>query len=111
MSDTYTWKVNQLDRELSDGVVTTVHWGVTGTRPNSLEGEDAYSAYVYGSGSFTADPSGPDFVPYADLTEAECIGWVKESMGEEGLTSLEDGLSAQLDEQENPTSADGMPWS
>ena len=41
MSDTYTWKVNQLDRELSDGVVTTVHWGVTGTRPNNEEGAEA----------------------------------------------------------------------
>ena len=111
MSDTYTWKVNQLDRELSDDVVTTVHWGVTGTRPNSEEGAEAYSAYIYGADSFTADPSDPGFVPYEQLTEAECIGWVTDKKGEEEVTRMEESLSATLEEKENPTTGSGMPWS
>ena len=111
MSDTYTWKVNQLDRELSDGVVISVHWAVTATRPNSQEGEAEYSTYAYGSDSFTADPSDPDFIPYEQLKESDCIDWVKDEMSEEGVTSLESNLSNTLEELENPTTGTGMPWS
>ena len=34
MADTYTWSVNTLDRELSDGVVYTVHWNLAASRAN-----------------------------------------------------------------------------
>ena len=54
--------------------------------------------------------SDPDFVPYEDLTESICIGWVQDSLGEENVESLESGLSVNLDEQENPTEAAGVPW-
>tara|TARA_R100001510_G_C7515238_1_gene113131 strand:+ start:242 stop:574 length:333 start_codon:yes stop_codon:yes gene_type:complete len=110
MADTYTWSVNTLDRELDDGVVYTVHWSVTASRPNpEVSGED-YSSGAYGTQGFTADPSDPGFIPYEDLTEAICIGWVEDALGEDEVSSLKSGLSANLDEQENPTHAAGVPW-
>ena len=40
-ADTYTWSVNTLDRELSDGVVYTVHWNLAASRANpEVSGED-----------------------------------------------------------------------
>jgi hypothetical protein len=44
------------------------------------------------------------------LTESICIGWVQDSLGEETVETMEAGLSANLDEQENPTDAAGVPW-
>ena len=110
MADTYTWSVNTLDRELSDGVVYTVHWSVAASRTNpEVSGED-YNSGAYGSQGFTADPSDPGFVAYDDLTEAICIGWVQDSLGEEQVASMESGLTSDLNEQENPTHAAGIPW-
>ena len=110
MADTYTWSVNTLDRELPVGVVYTVHWSLAASRANPDPSGEAYTAGSYGSQGFTADPSDPGFIPYDQLTEAVCIGWVQNALGAETVTSMEDGLSANLDEQETPTHAAGVPW-
>lgn len=110
MADTYTWSVNTLDRELSNGVVYTVHWSLAASRPNPNSSGEAYTAGSYGSQGFTADPSDPGFIPYDQLTEAVCIGWVQDALGEETVEGMETNLSAVLDEKENPTEAQGVPW-
>jgi hypothetical protein len=110
MADTYTWSVNTLDRELSDGVVYTVHWSLSATRPFPGMPNAYYQAGSYGSQGFTADPSDPGFVPYDQLTEAICIGWVQDALGTEAVTAMESGLSSQLDEKETPTHEAGVPW-
>ena len=110
MADTYTWSINTLDRELSDGVVYTVHWSVAASRPNPDPSGESYTAGSYGSQGFTADPSDPGFIPYDQLTEAVCIGWVQDALGTESISAMESNLSANLDEQETPTHAAGVPW-
>ena len=110
MSDTYTWSVSNLDRELSNGSVNNVHWTLSATRPNPNVSGESYSASLYGSQGFTADPSASGFIPYDQLTEAVCIGWVQDSFGSEAVTAMESGLSDNLDEQENPTEGTGTPW-
>ena len=49
-------------------------------------------------------------VPYADLTEATVIGWVKDKLTAEKVTEIEAALQAQIDEQRTPTKASGLPW-
>ena len=110
MADIYSWSINTLNRELSDGVVYTVHWLLSASRDNPNISGETYTTSTYGSQGFTADPSDPGFIPYPDLTEADCIGWVQDALGIEAVTALEDGLSSQLDEQETPTQAAGVPW-
>jgi hypothetical protein len=75
---------------------------------HDAEGNDLGT--VTKSQGYQADPSDPGFVSYDNLTQAICIGWVQDSLGSEGVASLESGLSANLDEQENPTEAAGVPW-
>jgi hypothetical protein len=108
MADTYTWGIVTLDREISDGVVNTVHWTLNATR--SVSGE-TYTAGSYGAQSFTANPSDPGFIPYDSLTEAICIGWVKDALTSGVVTQMESGLTSSLDEKENPTESEGVPWS
>jgi len=71
-----TWSVVQLDcypeYEGNTDVVFTVHWSAT-----AQDGE--FSGYTYGSSSMTLDPEAT-FVPFADLTEEQVIGWVQESL-------------------------------
>jgi hypothetical protein len=50
-------------------------------------------------------------IPFADLTEATVVGWVKEKLTAEKVTEIAAALQAQLDEQRQPTKAGGLPWS
>ena len=95
MTTTYT--ISQLDRNTSDGFVTTVHYNVT-----KVDGE--FSASTYGTVSFEA---GTPTTPYASLTKAQVIEWVKDKLGEE---TVEASLTSQIAAQKNPTTATGMPW-
>jgi len=92
-----TWNISQLDRNISDGFVTTVHYSVS-----KVDGE--FSASVYGTINFPADT--PE-TPYASLTKAQVIEWVKDKLGEE---VVEAALVSQLAAKQNPTTATGVPW-
>ena len=92
-----TWTINQLDRNTSDGFVTTVHYNVTKT-------DGDFSASTYGTIGFTGDTP---TTPFASLTEAQVIAWVKNKLGE---ATVEAALAAQIEAQKNPVSASGLPW-
>ena len=97
---TFTWNIANLERETVDGYVYTAHYTV-----NAADG--TYSAGAYGSIGLER---GDALVPFADLTEATVVGWVKEKLTAEKVTEIEAALQAQLDEQRQPTKAGGLPW-
>ena len=96
---TIEWKIEQMDRQTSNGLVTTVHWRANAT-------EDSYSATSYGSVGLTA---GQSLIPFADLTKEVVIGWVKDKLGAEQVTAVEESLAAQIESQKEPVSASGLP--
>ena len=98
MATTYTWAIAQMDRLTSDGFVVTVHYTV-----NAVDGD--YTASTYGTVGYTQGEG--SYVPYADLTEAEVVGWVQESLGKD---TVEEGLAAQIEAQKNPVQESGVPW-
>ena len=98
---TFTWNIANLERETSDGYVYTAHYTVNAA-------DDTYSSGAYGSLGLER---GDTLVPFADLTEATVVGWVKEKLTAEKVTEIEAALQAQLDEQRQPTKAGGLPWS
>tara|TARA_R100000005_G_C4921697_1_gene154684 strand:+ start:521 stop:826 length:306 start_codon:yes stop_codon:yes gene_type:complete len=99
---TFTWKVNNLDRTLSDGRVNTVHYTV-----DARSDDEVYSSGAYGSIGLEGDV----VTPYADLTEEIVVGWVKAALGEDKVTEVQAALDAQLTEQTTPTVGSGKPWS
>ena len=42
------------------------------------------------------------FIPYADLTEEIVVNWIKESLGVDGVLSIEESIQGQIDSQINP---------
>ena len=105
MSTTFTWSVNTLDRTVADGIVNTVHYSVSAA-------DDTYSSGAYGSIDLEAPAEGDAVIPYADLTEAGVIEWVKAAIGgDEKVTEIEAALQTKIDEQRTPTTASGKPWS
>jgi len=103
-----TWTIATLERELADGGVTVAHWRCTEEETVGT-GDDAvtYSASSYGTVGFTPDPTASDYIAYADLTEADVLGWVYESVGQD---TVEAALTAKIEAEKNPTTADGVPW-
>jgi hypothetical protein len=93
----YNWNVVQMDRQVADGFVTTVHYTVS-----AVDGE--FTASTYGTVGYTEEGA---FTPYSQLTEALVIGWVQNSLGKE---TVETALAAQIDAQKNPVSESGLPW-
>ena len=94
---TTTWKISTLDREVSNGFVTTAHWNCT-----AVDGEHSASCYATVSWA-----EGTPTIPYANLTEATVLGWVWESVDK---AATEASLAAQIELQKNPVVASGTPW-
>lgn len=102
MATTIIWDIATLEHQLSDGMVTIVHYTV-------LAEDQGKTSSAYGSlGLDPADPN--DFIAYDDLTKAEVIDWVKNKLGTERVTNIETGLENQIEQELNPTSGSGVPW-
>lgn len=98
------YKIVQIERTLSDNVVTTLHWTA-----NLVDGD--YTAHSYGTiGLEVKDPSDPTFINFTDITEEDAIEWLKKEMGTEQVMALEANLIAQIEEKKNPVIASGLPW-
>lgn len=102
-----TWTISTLERNTSDGGVVVAHWRASGSE---VVGKGTYAVSSYGTCGFAPDPSSPDYVLYADITEEMAIGWVKESLGEEQVASIEASIKSQIDAEKSPNQKAGVPW-
>ena len=103
----YNWLIERLDcypeRDGETDVVFTVHW-----RLNAADGN--YGATCYGSVGLTYDASAP-FTPFADLTQAQVVGWVQAALGAEQVAQLEAALAGNIATQINPpVVSPPLPW-
>ena len=82
--------------------VVNVLWKVTGV-------DGSNTASIGGNTQFnSADQEGP-FIPYDQLTEQIVIGWVFDGLGTQ-KAEIEATLTAKVEKQINPTTANGVPW-
>ena len=111
MAITTTWSVNDMTHKDSDGGVFLVYWSLTAT-------DGTYSAQDGGKLRCTADPSASDYIAYADLTEADVLGWVYSSLivddetAAEAKARIEAERTAKVQKQIDAaaTTATGVPW-
>jgi hypothetical protein len=99
-----TWTIANLERDIATGGVQVAHWRVT---ESETVGDDTFTASSYGTVGFTPDADADGFVAYDDLTESAVLAWVHESVDQD---ATEAALTANIEAQKNPVSADGMPW-
>ena len=99
----------------ADGGVFLVYWSCVA----ASDGDPVYTATEGGKLRCDPDPSSSDYIPYADLTEADVLGWVYNSLIEGDETAAEAKarveadrtakVQAQIDRA--ATTASGVPWS
>lgn len=97
---TYLWTISDMNRLTADGFVVTVHYNVSAT-------DGTYNASTYGTVGYQEQP-GETYTPYDQLTEAQVVGWVQNSLGKD---TVEASLQSQIDAQINPVQESGVPWS
>ena len=110
MPITYTWSIPTVERNLSDGVINTIHWRCTGAETVG-SGDDAvtYTASSYGTAGYTSDVDvdADDFIVYDNVTEANCIAWAQAQVGQD---DVEAAIAAKIEADKNPTTGSGVPW-
>ena len=119
MAITTTWSVSDMTHKDSDGGVSLVYWSLIA----QSDGTPSYSAQEGGKLRCTADPSASDYIAYADLTEANVLGWVYSSLiqkkedgsdetAAEAKARIETERTAKVQGQIDRAAADstGVPW-
>ncbi len=103
-----TWTVVQLERNASDDGVIVAHWRASDSETDS--DDVTHYGSSYGTSGFTPDVDADDFVAFDDITEETAVGWVKDSMGEEQVTSIEESIASQIAESKAPSVVAEVPW-
>ena len=123
-----TWEITNLDRDLSDGFITSANWKITGIcTVTSGSASTTYGpTYHEGSLSFNTSRTGSE-ISYENVTQDNVISWVQN--GFVGVTTVGVGTDAitttgiELEKsnvtdhlyvlytRKPPTSGTGTPWS
>mgnify|MGYP000002752841 CR=1 FL=1 len=101
------WTILQLERHTSTGGVFSADW--IAEDHEVIEGtihRGMYQALT----SFTPEPDSEGFTPFADLTEADIVTWLKTTLSSDEMTSVEQTIATQISESKAPTTAKGLPW-
>jgi len=109
-----TWSVNDMTHKDADGGVFLVYWSLVA----KSDGDPAYSATEGGKLRLDYDASASDFIPYADLTEADVLSWVYNSLiegdetADEAKARVEADRTAKVQGQIDRANSDsnGLPW-
>ena len=94
-----TWTISTLERNTDDGVVVA-HW-----QASDVDGDHTGSSY--GTCGFTPDADADGYTAYADITEAQAIGWVKADVDAD---AVEAGIASQIADSKAPAITAGVPW-
>ena len=104
----FEWVISQLNCAVeSEGlpdVINMIHWRYNATQ---VDGDKVWFADTYGASS-VAQPNPQNFIPYADVTEAEVIGWLEQILPVDAMqASLEANIALQI----NPVEVTlPLPW-
>jgi hypothetical protein len=92
------WTITQLNRQTSDGFVTSAHW-------NAAAIDENFMASVYNTCGW---PVGEPTIPYDELTQDIVLNWIWANGVDKDAT--EANLASQIELKKNPISATGLPW-
>ena len=114
MAITCTWSVSNMTHNDSDGGVILAYWSCVA----ASDGTPSYTATEGGKLRLTPDPSSSDYIAYADLTEADVLGWVYNSLiegdetADEAKARIEADRTAKVNAQitRNADTSNGVPW-
>jgi len=107
MATTYNWDCKTVDVYPTQGantnVVHNVHWKVQGTS-NQLDSDgNPITAAIVGTQQLSTDDL-TNFVSYENLTNEIVVGWTKDVIGTEQVTSIEAMVQGMINAKAAPSS-------
>ena len=114
MTISTTWSVTNMTHMDADGGVVKVYWSCVA----KSDGTPSYTAVEGGKLICTYDASASGFISYDDLTEADVLGWVYDSLIEGDETAAEAKARVEADRDAKvqkqidaaATTESGVPW-
>ena len=103
-----TWNISTLEYN-NDADKGVIHAAWTCSDSETV-GEVVHSGTVSGMESFTPDSTADGWTAYADLTEAQVLGWVHSTIGDDEKARVETKVATQITVSQTPVSLYGMPW-
>lgn len=105
---TYTWSIAQLYtvEAFNTNYVVYAKWTVTGT-------DGTHTASFNSGTDFAVPTTQSDIFPYSNLTPDIVLGWVKEDLGNNGVNSIENNITEQINSLINPVLSPAhtaLPW-
>lgn len=102
MSDiSSSWQATNLERETVDGFVYAASFIVEAT-------DGINSTALRGTVNFSRPET---LVPYESLQKEQVVQWIKDAIGADKVLEIGQVLLDRINEQRNPTKANGLPWS
>jgi hypothetical protein len=96
---TYNWDCKTVDTYPTHAgesdVVYNVHWRVTGTSEELDANGNPYSSTNIGTQSLSTDDLS-NFTAFDTVVHSDVVGWVKATMGEEQVASIEASIESQI---------------
>ncbi|AXF42103.1 hypothetical protein STIP37_43 [Synechococcus T7-like phage S-TIP37] len=101
MAITNTWTIDLANREVSTGKIIQATAKCTAV--------DSEESAVSGEAFIDVELDGDVTIAYADVTEADLVGWVKAALGTDEVARVESQAGESLKENSSST-AYGLPW-
>ena len=109
--NTYTWTISALDAYPTTpqpDCVFNAHWQCVATSDQTNNGTP-YTARIYSTCNIVYNPN-EQYIPYANLTQAEVLAWIYENGVDQ--TATQTALDGMIENQINPTVVTpALPWS
>lgn len=99
-----TWTITNMEyTNDSDKGVVHAAWSASET-------DGDHTGTVSGMESYTPDASAEGYVAWDSLDEATVVGWVKETLGADECTRVEDKVADQITKSKTPPTSWGKPF-
>ena len=105
MTTTYTTTINQMYTVPNPtGYVVNVIFEVSGT-------DGTHTAQIGGNISFTPEANEPNYIPYANLTEATVLGWINAATNNQAnyYANIDGQIQSMITPPVSPSSQ-ALPW-
>lgn len=108
----HIWKIYDLERQSSDGVIFKVFYQCSSTYGPTEEfpyHENILTRkYAFIPAKSINDP---DFIPYEQLTQDDIFGWITGSIDQAGIELANSAsIAIRVQEKLYPTTGSGTPW-
>ena len=98
------WKIEKMKRLADNGLVIEVAYRVV-AKDRSLIADQR------GKVTLTGDPEAANFIPFPQLTEAQVVQWVKDSINAESIEAqVQAALDVKVAKRESRETVLGLPW-